>query len=350
MRRTALIALTLSLLSVPAAAQPEDIFGTGEPPIFREADLDKRFLRSRVYQALNQGTSDANCAQVVGALLTLLGEAAPMLHKRDENFYLDPSLLRTLATQMSNPRFPANLFFVSMVRRVLIDKKLPDEWLKTAVALAPYYPPLDVGKLRFLADGVKPVDSFLFTLPVLRDRYDVEVKRANATAADTADAVFRDNYLDHEVAFGGLEFLDAKLEKPKKKRLKKGEEPEPPALVAHLMWYLPTPPEQVNMLQLDYGRPKKKPSVSITARLQDSQFLDLTRVPKGTRLLVRGRLWEYKKGLGEIELRDALLFQDRDWAQNATLADPNAVAACPIAVNDVTGIAPIQPDGFGKKR
>ena len=49
-------------------------------------------------------------------------------------------------------------------------------------------------------------------------------------------------------------------------------------------------------------------------------------------------------------MRDALLFQDRDWSQNAALADPNAVAACPVAFNELTGMAPIQPGGFGGKR
>ncbi|MBJ6764347.1 hypothetical protein JGU66_26525 [Myxococcaceae bacterium JPH2] len=350
MRRTALTALCLSLLSATATAQPEVFFGPGEPPEFREADMDRRFLRSRVNQALNQGTSDANCAQLVGALLTMLGETAPMLHKRDENFYVDPMLLQALGSQLSTPRFPANLYFVSMVRRVLIDKKLPDEWMKTAEALAPYYPAMDLDKLRFIATGVKPVDSFLFTLPALRDRYEVEVTRANATVSGTAEALFRDNYLDHEVAFGGLEFVDAKLEKPKKKRLKKGEEPEAPALVAHLLWYLPVPPEQRSMIVLDYGKPKKRPSVTITARLLDSQFLDLSRVPKGSRLLARGRLWEFKKAVTDVELRDALLFLDRDWSQGANLADPNAVAACPLAFNDLTGLAPVQPGGFGSRR
>ncbi|QAT86295.1 hypothetical protein EJ065_4752 [Corallococcus coralloides] len=350
MRTRALFALSVGLLSTPALAQKEFFFGTGEPPVFREADMDKRFLRSRVNQALVQGTSDANCAQLVGALLTIVGESAPYLHKRDENFYLDPVLIQALGTQLSTPRFPANMYLVSMMRRVLIDKRLPPEWMQTAVALAPYYPPLDLSKLRFIADGVKPADSFFFTLPAMLERYDLEVLKANTTAASVADAKFRDDYLDKEVAFAGLEFIDAKLEKPKKKKSKKGPPPEPPALVARLVYYLPDPGNDGLLTGLNYGKPKARPAVTITARLKEDQYTPLTQLPKGARVLLRGRFWEYRKQLKELEVRDAYLFQDRDWAQNPALADPNAVASCPLAFNDLTGTAPVQPGGFGGKR
>jgi len=50
----------------------------------------------------------------------------------------------------------------------------------------------------------------------------------------------------------------------------------------------------------------------------------------------------------DVELRDALIFQDRDWTQGSTLVDPNAVARCPLAVNDLTGAAPQQPGAFGQ--
>jgi hypothetical protein len=284
---------------------------------------------------------------LVGALLTVVGESGPFLHKRDENFYVDPVLLQAVNMQLSTPRFPANMFLVSMMRRVLIDKKLPDEWLRTAVALAPYYPPMDVNKLRFLADGVKPVDSFFFTLPALLERYDVEVLKANATASSVADAKFRDDYLDKEVAFGGLEFVDAKLEKPKKAKGKKGAPAEPPVMVARLVHYLADPGNDGLLSGLNYGKPKVRPAVTITARLKDDQYTELTQIPKGSRVLLRGRFWDYRKGLKEVEVRDSLLFLDRDWAQNPALADPSAVAACPLAFNDLTGTAPVQPGGFG---
>ncbi|QSQ16177.1 hypothetical protein [Myxococcus landrumensis] len=349
MRTAPLLALALGLLASPAIAQPEFFFGTGEAPVFREEGVDKRFLRTRLYQALEQGTADANCAQVVGAFLTLLGEVGTQFHKRDENFMLDPALIQALGTQLVTERFPGNSYFVSMVRRVLIDQKLRAEWLQTAESLLPYYPAIDVDRLRFLADGVKPVDSFLLTLPVLRERYAEEVKRVNSVAVSTAEALFRDNYLDHEVAFSGMELVDVKLEKPKKKRLKKGEEPEPERMVARLTWMEPEL-EATAMYEFKFGKPRKRERVEIVATLQDKQYADLNKLLKGNRVLVRGRFWEYKKAMSTIELRDALIFPERDWARVGTLVEPMALASCPLAINDLTGIAPIQPGAFGKNR
>ncbi|MFP2933573.1 hypothetical protein ACLESO_52220 [Pyxidicoccus sp. 3LG] len=349
MRSALLLALALGLLAMPAAAQPEFFFGTGQAPVFREEDMDKRFTRTRMYQALRQGTDDPNCAQVLGAMLTLLGETGPLFHKRDENFMLDPVLVQALSTQLVNPRFPGNAFFVAMVRRTLIEQKLPAEWLVTAQALAPYYPAMDLARLRFLSEGVKPLDSFLLTLPVLRQRYAEDVQRATSVAASTAEALFRDNYLDHELAFTGAEVVDVKLEKPKKKRLKKGEEPEPPMMVARLVWVEPEPPP-TQSYEFQFGKPKARAKVEITAKLAEPQYVDLNKLLRGTRVLVRGRFWEYKKGLTQLELRDALLFQERDWTQVAGLVDPAALAACPFALNDLTGMAAVQPGAFGKTR
>jgi hypothetical protein len=350
--RPALLALALSLLSLPAAAQPEVFFGSGEPLVLEEADFDRRFLKTKFHQALLQGTKDPNCAQLLGGLLTLLGETAPFLHKRDENFYLDPLLVQALATQMVTPQFPANEYLVAMVRRVLIEQKLPADWFQTAAALGPYVLTIDVGKLRFLSEGPQPIDSFLLTLPALRDRYQVEVRRANTAAASTAETAFRENYLDKQVAFGGLEMVDLRVEKPKKKKVKlrRGQpppEPEQPYVVARLVWYPPDPnANEIN----PFANEVKRAVVNITARLGPRQYLDLSRLPKGARLLVRGRFWGYKGAVDSVELRDALLFQDRDWTQGNLLVDPAAVAQCPLAINDLSGAAPIQPGGFGQQR
>jgi hypothetical protein len=345
--RNALLALALSVLSLPAAAQPELFFAPGEPAVLKEEDFDRRFLKTRVQQALAQGTNDPNCAQLLGGLLTLLAETAPMLHKRDENFYLDGLLIQALTTQMSTPQFNAQPYLVAMVRRVLIERKMPPDWFQTAAVLGPVVGTIDVGKLRFLSEGLQPIDSFLLTLPALRERYEIEVRRANTAAAPSAEAAFRENYLDRQVAFGGLELLDLKVEKPKKVKTKRGVSvpPDEPYVVARLLWYPPNPhSNELNVM----GTPQKRPMVSITARLGPRQFLDLSRVPKGTRLLARGRFWGYKKGVDEVELRDALLFQDRDWTQGNTLVDPAAVARCPLAVNDLMGMAPYQPGAFGQ--
>ncbi|MCP3101234.1 hypothetical protein LZ198_20375 [Myxococcus sp. K15C18031901] len=349
MRLARLFALTLSLLSLPAAAQPEVFFGTGEAPVFRDTDLDRRFVRTRMYRALDQGTEDAGCAQVVGALLTMLGEVGPLFHKRDENFMLDPVLAHALNTQLVTPQFQGNTFFVAMVRRVLIDKKLRAEWLATAEALLPHYPAIDIPRLKFLADGVQPIDSFLLTIPVLRERYKEEVLRVNSVASSTAEALFRDNYLDHDVTFAGLELVDVKLEQPKKKRLKKGEEPEPAKMMARMVWMEPEPASTTSY-EFRFGKPRKRERVEITAQLLDKQYMDLNKLLKGSRVVIRGRFWEFKKGITSIELRDALIFQDRDWTKIATFVDPMALANCPLAVNDLTGIAPVQPGAFGKFR
>ncbi|ABF92669.1 hypothetical protein MXAN_3053 [Myxococcus xanthus DK 1622] len=349
MRFNRLLALALALSAMPATAQPELFFGNGQAPVFREEDLDKRFARSKLNQGLKQGTQDAGCAQVLGAMLTLMGETGVLLHKRDENFMLDPVLVNALNTQLVNQRFPGNAFLVAMVRRVLIDRKLPQEWLVTAQALAPYYPAIDMGRLRFLANGVQPLDSFLVTLPALRERYAQEVQRATSVGASTAEALFRENYLDHEVAFGALELVDVKLEKPKKKRLKKDEEPEAPYMLARLLWVEPEAPT-TERFEFNFGKAPKRPRVEITAKLQDTQYTDLNKLLKGSRVLVRGRFWEYKKGLTSIELRDALIFPERDWTKTPSLADPAAVASCPLAVNDLTGLAPMQPGAFGTHR
>lgn len=347
--RPVLLAIALALVPPLASAQ---IFNPGAPPSFKEAELDKRFAKSKLNQALVNGTQDANCAQLVGGLLTLMGETAPYIHKRDENFYLDPFLVQALNTQLSSGRFPGTAYFIAMLRRVLIDQKLSQDWLDTAAALSPYAPAVDLGKLRFLADGVNPIDSFLLTLPTLRERYEIEVVRANATAASTAEALFRDTYVDREVVFGGLEFLDAVREKKKKPKKKKRGEPaveeEPPALIARLVWYPVNP--NANSLSM-FGAPVEKPKgVPISARLEEKQYVNLDQIPKGTRMLVRGRFWEYKKGITEVEIRNAQLFLDRDWSQLPVLVDPNATAACPLAINELTGTAPVQPGAFGQNR
>jgi hypothetical protein len=350
--RPAFLALALGLLSLPAAAQ---LFNPGAPPVFKEEELDRRFKKSKVYQVLMQGTRDPNCEQLVGGLLTLLGETSVYLHKRDENFYLDPMLVQALNGQMSSQRFPGSAYFVSMVRRVLIDRKLSQDWLDTAVVMSQASAlQIDLSKLRFLADGVKPVDSFLLTLPMLRERYEVEVLRANATAASTAEAVFRDTYIDRDVAFGGLEFIDAGLEKKKPAKKKRGApvDDEPPALIARLVWY-PPDPNAAGGMQIFAGQQEKPKGITLSVRLANKQYINLDQVPKGARMLVRGRFWEYKKdkkGITDVEIRDALLFVDRDWSQGALIVDPNATAACPVAYNELSGTAPTQPGGFGQRR
>src|SRR5258708_636317 len=128
--RRALFAL-LFVAALPAHAQRDVFFGTGKSIVFKDTDTDRRFAKTRVAKALAAGTEDPNCVQLLGGLLTALGEALPYMHKKDENFILDPYVLQAVQTQLSNDRFPGTAYFAAMVRRVLIDGRVPDEWLAT---------------------------------------------------------------------------------------------------------------------------------------------------------------------------------------------------------------------------
>jgi hypothetical protein len=119
-------------------------------------------------------------------------------------------------------------------------------------------------------------------------------------------------------------------------------------MIARLVFY---PPNPTAGTFLSIVKPAEKPKgIMVTARLAEKQYVNLDHIPKGTRMLVRGRLWEYKKGITEVEVREALMFQDRDFSQGAALADPTATAVCPLAYNELTGMAPTQPGGFGQRR
>lgn len=350
--RTAALACTL-LGPSAALAQAEVFFGNSEKPVvFREEDLDKRFAKTKLAKALAEGTGEPGCVQLLGGLFTLLGEAAPTFHKRDENFYLDPMLVGAMNGQLSHARFPGNAYFVAMVRRVMIERKLPESWLHLANAINGQVMIIDMGKLRFLAEGVRPVDSYFFTLPALRQQYELEVLRANSAARDNALVAFRDGYLDREVAWGGLRLVDVGPPEPVKPARGKGKkakapvEPAPTYLVARLE--VPEPVPHDSQIQL-FGKANREPPTIIEARLSETQYLDLKKLPRGKRMMVRGRFWEMSDDLKRLELRNALLFEDRDWSQGAVLADPNAVAQCSFALNDLTGTAPVQPGGFGQR-
>jgi hypothetical protein len=342
----------LALLPTAASAQPDVFFGpTDHPVVFVEEDLDKRFARTQLGRALSEGTDDPSCMHVLGGLFTLLAEAAPTLHKRDQNFYLDPTLVHAMNVQLTSPRFPGNAALVAMVRRVMIERRLPEAWLSVAAHVNQRVMIIDMGKLQFLAHGTRPVESYFFTIPALRQRYELEVLRATTASQGDAVAAFRDAYLDREVAWGALRLIDVGPPAPVKPvKGKKGKQPRapPPAdyLVARLEVLEPAPDAQ--QLQLFGNTRKDKPTI-IEARLADTQYVNVARIPRGKRLMVRGRFWEMSDDLKRLELRDALLFEDRDWSAGALLADPGAVAACPLAINELAGTAPVQPGGFGQR-
>ena len=333
------------LFALPAHAQKEVFFGTGKPVTFKETDTDRRFAKTKVAKALVAGTDDPNCMQLIGGLLTAVAEAGPYLHRKDENFMVDPIVLQAVQTQLSNDRFPGTAYFASMVRRVLIERRVPDEWLATAEAINPRVQIIDVAKLKMMNEGIKPIDSFMFTLQALRDRYELEVLRANSAVTTDVAGAFRDSYLDREVSWGGVTLIDAATMKQPRG---KGKKKAPPVtgveeLGAILQWDPPDPnAHQLNIM----GKVEKPPPVKIIAKLAAKQYIDLERVPRGKRMIIKGRFWEMNRAVTEVEVRDALLLEDRDFSGGLLLADPEAVARCPLAINELTGLAPTQPGGF----
>ncbi|HYV46202.1 MAG TPA: hypothetical protein VFA20_15135 [Myxococcaceae bacterium] len=363
MRRAALL-FALLLSSTAFAQVGAGLFGGSKPPLFREQELDRRFKFSKVNRLLMSGEVEGMpCLQLTGALYVALGEIAPYLHKKDERFYLDPALGQSFAMQMDSQRFPGSVYLLAMVRRVLIDGRMPREWLVTAAQVNKTVGIIDMAKLKYLADGVQHIDSAYFSYEMLRQRLKDEVGAATTAAAGTAGMAFRDTYLDRQVTWGGLQVIDVGAERraPIKGR-KNGPAlmVEQGGIVAHLQWTEPAPANPFMMTpDPDAKMPKgvmslfgsqKRAKAVITARLLDQQYTDLYALPKGGRVMVKGRLFEMNNDVSQVVIKDALLFVDRDWSQGAILADPNVMLTCPAAVNDVTGAAPgaYQPGGFGQ--
>ncbi len=343
MRRA--ICLLLLVAALPAQAQKEEIFGSGKPPNFREEAMDRRFAKSKLAKLMTTGTEDPGCVQLLGGLFVALAELSPMLHKRDENFTLAPELQEAVQTQLSTPRFPATAYLVSMVRKVMIDRRLSDEWLETATALNKKVKLIDLAKLKLLNEQLMLADSAYFSIPMLRQRYVVEALSANSAVTTDVIAGFRDNYLDRDVAWGGATLLDIGVNQPKgSKKKKKYRDAEAEELVAVLRWIPPDPRLQA----VDYfaKAPVKVDPVLIYVRLQAKQYSDIEKFHRGQRVLVKGRFWEMSKNALELEVRDGLLFEDRDWSQGVVLGQPQDVATCAAAVNELTGLAPQQPGGF----
>lgn len=347
-------ALFTFVLSSVALAQPNALFGSGKPPLFAEQDLDRRFGKSKLARALSNGTEDSNCAQLLGGLFMVMAESAPYIHKRDENLYIDSTLWQATAAHLSSPRFPAQNYLVAMMRRVLIDGKLPTAWMATAQKVNATVGFIDLGKLQLLMDGVKPIDSWAFTIPALRERYALEVIRANALTGTSAEAAFRDTYLDRDVLWGGLTLIDVGPEKkpapPKKKKKKSKEEDEPPPEPADIIAVMHWTPPDPNQGTLSVFAPVKVVPTTIIARLSPEQYANVHKLPRGSRVMVRGRFWEMNKNITKLEVRDALIFLDRDYSAGVVLADPQAIARCPFAVNEMSGTAPVQPGGFSHGR
>ncbi len=337
--------LLILLVAFPALAQKEEIFGTGKPPNYREEKMDSRFVKSKFSKMLVAGTDEPGCVQLLGGLFVALAEIAPVIHRRDENFTLPPELQEAIQTQLSTQSFPAVAYLVAMVRKVMIEKRLPDEWLATAIALNTKVKLIDIGKLKMINEEIAPVDSSYFTIPMLKDRYIVEA--INTTSATTVDAMgeFRDTYLDREVAWGGATLLEIAVNQPKGKNKKKRyRDAAAEELVAVLQW-IPQDP-RMNQVNLLATAPVKVDPVIIYVRLKSKQYANIDRFHRGQRVLIKGKFWEMTRNFTELEVRDALMFDDRDWSSGVLLGRPQDVATCSVAINELTGTAPQQPGGF----
>jgi hypothetical protein len=339
-----IVMLMVLVLAGSALAQKDELFGSGKAPAFREEAMDKKFAKSKLAKALQTGTSEKECVQLLGGLFVALGEIMPTLHKRDENFSLDPSLVQAVNTQLTTPRFPAMAYLVSMVRRVMIDKRLPDEWLETATQLNKVVKIIDLPKLKLANEGLTLADSSAFTIPTLKNRYLVEVVGANSAVTTDVTAAFRDAYLDRDVAWGGAQLVDIGLNQPKGKKKKRWSLAEPEELIAILQWQPPDP--RKTQLDLSGHQATKVEPITIYARLQAKQYTDIEKLYRSQRVLIKGRFWEMNKAMTELEVREALIFNDPDWSAGVILGNPDEIGPCSFAINELTGLAPVQPGGF----
>ncbi|MCL2179086.1 MAG: hypothetical protein FWC28_02625 [Proteobacteria bacterium] len=340
--------IALLACSSAFAQNPKTIlFGDGRRPHFQEDSLDRNFQRSRLARALNEGTADENCKVLLGGLLTALAETAPFLHNRDENLYFEPNLWAAIQTQLDTPTFPSSSYLLCMVRHVLIQKRMPEAWLKTAQTINSSYHIIDLDKLKLLSEGLSPIDSFLLSLPMLKQRFDEEVLAVNSTSKTHALVEFKDTYLDREVTFSGLLLDDISLYSSKtKKKQKQPRNTSNGELVAVFSWVLPG--QTPNAPTFGFVKKQKLKTIRVQASLAPRQYINLERIPKGARLMVKGRLWSVNAALTEIEIINALLFVDKEWSAATLLALPGMVDKCPFAVNDLTGVAPVQPGGFNR--
>jgi hypothetical protein len=249
-------------------------------------------------------------------------------------------------SQLSTPGFPATAYLISMVRRIMIDGRLKDEWLANAIALNKVVKIIDIPKLKMINEQITLVDSADLTILKLRERYNVEALNANSAVTTDVVASFRDTYLDRPVAWGGATLLDIGINQPKGKKGKKklylrasAEE-----LVAVLSYVPPDP--RMNQVNLLAQAPIKVDPIIIYVKLQPKQYADVEKFHRGQRVMVKGHFWEMTKDALQLEVRDGLLFDDRDWSGGVLLGRPEDVATCPAAINELTGTAPQQPGGF----
>lgn len=358
-RSIRVLPLVLALLASPALADEPELFAKGKPPTWADSKMDERFAKTRIAQALSKPPSDPACGRVVATMLAAFAEGAPYYHKRDQNFFLDPQLVGWFQEQLGSGRFPALAYLQMMVRRTRIDGHAPEAWLATAKALkAKLGTPIDLDRLAYAVDGPQLIDSFLFTLPMLEHRYRQEIVLATSIGKESAFARFEGTYLDRDVAWNGLLLSDIKRIEPEKPKARGKKAPPPVAPQETEYWATLLVPTQAPPTHPLFRAPPTQPMV-IRARLQTEQYVDVKRAVRAGRYMVVGRLWEMKPGDGEptsplladIELRDALLFEDRDWStvgQLPGIATAADIEACELAVNDLSERGLREKQSLGK--
>ena len=357
----ALTALLLAL-SLPAHADEPELFAKGKPPTWADSKMDVRFSKTRIAQALEKPPSDAACGRVVATLLAGFAEGTPYFHKRDQNFFLDPQLVGWFQEQLGSSKFPALAYLQMMVRRTRIDGKAPEAWLNTAKLLkAKLGTPIDLDRLAYAVDGPQLIDSFLFSLPMLEHRYRTEILLATSIGEKSAFDRFESRYLDRDVAWNGLLLSDIRKiepEPPKKGKKKKAEEVEEEPQETTYWATLLVPTQSAPMHPL-FKAPPAQPMV-VRVKLQPEQYVNVKRAVRSSRYMAIGRLWAIQPGDGEpsspvladLELRDGLIFEDRDWSIVGSLpgiANAEDVEACDLAVNDLSEVGLREHQSLGKK-
>ncbi len=339
-------ALLFALLALPLPALADDDLFAATPHAWREDAEDKRLPKTRIGQALSAAPKNPACGRVVGSLLAALAEAAPYFHKRDENL----PVFNVFTAPMSSDKFPAGDYLTHMLHRAMIDGKVPEGWLQVAKELKTRLKaPIDLARLAYAVDGAQLTDSIYFTLDAFVQRYAAEVELAPSIAQDSAMERFQDRYLDRDVSWFGLTLLDIHKEAPRK--IKGVEVDDKPSYFATLAQVKPA--SQADAL---FGRRGPEP-IRIRVKLAAEQYLDLKKAVVSGKYLVRGRIFSFKRGDGkpsspplEVEIRDALLFEDHDWSGYRGFASQEDVLACPeLCVNDLSPLGLQQQQGIGAR-
>lgn len=347
-------ALVVLLVAPPSRAEEQGELFSRKPYAWREDDHDKRLLQTKLMKAMETGFKDTACARVAASLLAAFAEATPYFQKRDNRF----TIFRVFTDPITTSKFPADEFLVHMLHRAMIDGKAPESWLKAAKELkAKHKAPIDLARLAYAVDRPVLIDSVELSIVAFLQRYQTEVRLAPTVAQEAAVDRFKDRYLDRDVAWPGLTLADIrKVDAPAPKKGKKSTRREEadeassgPAYVATLLIPQRLPPPNPVF-------PTKPPEpMQVVVRLAREQYLDLTKAVVSGSYLVHGRLLGFHENSSKnappmvIDLRQGLLFEDRDWAGYAGFASSEDVDACELAINDLSPLGLRERLGTGQR-